>query len=549
MNIPNILEKSKYNGYLCKKCNSIPIIQIIPKENNDKILSACKCHKHYENIETFIKNKYSKNEIDINGISKDSLNKFEDVMNVDINSIKLKFEKAKKDLYENADDLRNKIIKLFEEKIKEVNEIYEKYILRNKIIINVLEQIIESYELIKDNPSNIQNLLNNCIFDNRFRISSLLEIFKNSLDDILKKLKNYFKEELIISNSICSKSIKKEKLSNNFYCTINNFIEIDKDICAWCSKNKSYITVMNPNKADSFNLNYIAHIRYVNCIIKSNSNNIISCGDDGLIKIWPIINGDFINKYIKKDGVEASKIIDINLTPLITFTNENKDLKKIEKMINTQGDQILAHSPKTIFLFKYIINEHTAELNLINLYEYALTPERKLPYKFLNDIIDIVSIERDKKEIIALCMKSCIHFLTLPNFEVITTINVKSKCKNTLIQISQNEILIVDNVNYLKIIDLNNWKTKLTTKKSSSINQILKLNDETIIYGGFEGIKRCMMKSMENLPDIIQLLEDNDDYYYDEYYRDDIVCLSQLENGAIIACFQNGMIQSFKLYI
>ena len=170
MNIPNIIEKSKYNGYLCKKCKSIPIIQIIPKENNDKILSACKCHKHYENIETFIKNKYSKNEIDINGISKDSLNKFEDVMNVDINSIKLKFEKAKKDLYENADDLRNKIIKLFEEKIKEVNEIYEKYILRNKIIINVLEQIIESYELIKDNPSNIQNLLNNCIFDNRFRI-------------------------------------------------------------------------------------------------------------------------------------------------------------------------------------------------------------------------------------------------------------------------------------------------------------------------------------------------------------------------------------------
>ena len=96
---------------------------------------------------------------------------------------------------------------------------------------------------------------------------------------------------------------------------------------------------------------------------------------------------------------------------------------------------------------------------------------------------------------------------------------------------------------------MNKWKTKLTTKKFSSINQLLKLSDETIIYGGLEGIKRCMMKSMENLPDIIQLVEDNDDYYYDEYYRDDIVCLSQLENGAIIACFQNGMIQSFKLYI
>ena len=549
MNIPNIIEKSKYNGYLCKKCNSIPIIQIIPKENNTKILSACKCHKQYENIEIFIKNKSLKNEIDINAISKDPINKIEDDINVDINSIKFKFDKAKKDLYENSDDLKNKIIKLFEEKIKEVNDIYEKYIGRNKIIINVIEQIIKSYELIKDNPSNIQNLLNNCIFDNRFRISSLLETFKNSVDDILKKLRNYFKEELIISNSICSKSIKKEKLANNFYCTINNFIEIDEDICAWCSKYKSYITVMNPNKKDSFNLNYIAHIRYVNCITKSNTNNIISCGDDGFIKIWPIINEDFINKQFKKGGVETSKIIDINLTPLLTFTNENKDLKKIEKMINIKDGQFLAHSPKTIFLFKYIIKENTSELNLANLYEYTLTPERKLSYSFLNDIIDIVPIEKDKKEIIALCMKSYIHFLSLPNFEVISTINVKSMRKNSLIQINPSEILIVDNVYYLKIIDLKNWKTKLTNKKSSSINQLLKLNDETIIYAGYEGIKRCMMKTMENLPDIIQLVDDNDDYYYDQYYRDDIVCLSQLKNGTIIACFQNGTIQSFKLYI
>ena len=167
----------------------------------------------------------------------------------------------------------------------------------------------------------------------------------------------------------------------------------------------------------------------------------------------------------------------------------------------------------------------------------------------MNDIIDIVPIEKDKKEIIALCMKSYIHFLSLPNFEVITTINVKSMCKNALIQINPSEILIVDNVYYLKIIDLKNWKTKLTNKKSSSINQLLKLNDETIIYAGYEGIKRCMMKTMENLPDIIQLVDDNDDYYYVEYYRDDIVCLSQLNNGTIIACFQNGTIQSFKLYI
>jgi hypothetical protein len=136
--------------------------------------------------------------------------------------------------------------------------------LNNNSIIQIIEQLIKSYELINDNPSNIQNLSNNYIFDIRFKISSLLENFKNYLDDISDKLKNYFKEELIVSSSICKKSIKKEKLTNNFHCAVNNFIEIDKDICACCSKYKSYITIMNPNKKYSYNLNYIAHIKYVN---------------------------------------------------------------------------------------------------------------------------------------------------------------------------------------------------------------------------------------------------------------------------------------------
>ena len=146
-------------------------------------------------------------------------------------------------------------------------------------------------------------------------------------------------------------------------------------------------------------------------------------------------------------------------------------------------------------------------------------------------------------------MKSYIHFLNLPNFDLITTINVKSMKNNCLIQINKNEILIVDNIYYLKIIDMNSWKIKLNIKKSSSINILLKLFDGTILYSGFDGIKRFNMKTMEDLPDLLKLNDDIDDYYYDEYFRDDIIHLSQLKNGTIIACFQNGMIKSFKLDI
>lgn len=546
----NINDNSKYDGYFCKKCKSIPIIQIILKNSITKILSACKCHKHYENIESFKKNKSLKEKIEISKISNEPiyLNYHKDI-NIDINSIKSKYDKDKKELFQKSNELKNKIIKLYEEKINHVEKMLDKYIKRNNIIIEVIDKIIKSYEMMKDNPSNVQNLLNNCVFDNRFKINSLLEVFKTSLDDISKKLENYFEEELIISNSIVNRSIKKEKLTNNNYCEISNFIEINKNICAWCSKYKSYITVMNPNKRDSYNLNFIADLKYVNCMIKSSSNNLISIGNDGFIKIWPLIDDEFIDKEIKKEDNDKIKIIDVNLKPLLEFKDETKEIKKIERMVNFKGDKFIANAPRRIFLFKYIINSTKAELQLINYYEYALTQIKKVEYKFLNDIVDIIPIEKDNKEILALSMKNYIHFLNIPNFELINTINVKNISKNCLLQINSNEILIVDNINYLKIIDINTSQTKLAIKSSSSINILLKSPDDTIIYSGFDGIKRCLIKTMENLPDLIQLTEDNEYYYYDDYYRDNIVCLAQLKNGTIIACYQNGMIQSFKLDI
>ena len=551
MSIQNINDKSKYDGYFCKKCNSIPLIQIIPKDNITKILSACKCHKQYENIETFIQNKSLKEKIDINKISNQAINNFFKETEIDIKTIKQKFEKAKNDLLQSSNELKNKLIKLYKEKIKEVDELYNKYIKRNNIIIEVLEKIIESNELIKNNPSNIQNLLNNCIFENRFRINSLLETFKKNLEEISKKLGNYFKQELIVSHSIIDRSIKKEKLTDNFYCAINNFIEIDDNICAWCSKYKSYISIMSPFTKDSHILNFISHIKYINCMMKANCNNLISSGDDGFIKIWPLIDTEFINLNLKKgkNDIKSNKVIDINIEPILRYSNEYKDMKKLEKLINLKDNQFLAHSTQTIFLFKYSIKENKAEINLLYYYEYSLTPTKNVSYKFLNDIVDIEPIIKDKKEIIALCMKSYIHFLNLPNFDLITTINVKSMKNNRLIQINKNEILIVDNIYYLKIIDMNSWKIKLNIKKSSSINILLKLFDGTILYSGFDGIKRFNMKTMEDLPDLLKLNDDIDDYYYDEYFRDDIIHLSQLKNGTIIACFQNGMIKSFKLDI
>ena len=97
------------------------MMDISAKNSGAKILSACKCHKQYENIETFIKNKSLKDKIDFNEISKEPINELESDFNIDIKTIKSKYEEAKKDLFESSTELNYKLINLFEYKLKEVN--------------------------------------------------------------------------------------------------------------------------------------------------------------------------------------------------------------------------------------------------------------------------------------------------------------------------------------------------------------------------------------------------------------------------------------------
>ena len=65
------MNESKFSEYFCKKWQNIPLIQIIPSENNINIFSSYKYNKKYQIIDSFIKNNYYKDIIEINKISKD----------------------------------------------------------------------------------------------------------------------------------------------------------------------------------------------------------------------------------------------------------------------------------------------------------------------------------------------------------------------------------------------------------------------------------------------------------------------------------------------
>ena len=103
---------------------------------------------------------------------------------------------------------------------------------------------------------------------------------------------------------------------------------------------------------------------------------------------------------------------------------------------------------------------------------------------------------------------------------------------------------------FLNIYFLNNFLLKLKINTYNDSDYFLNLNDGTFIFSCFEGIKRYLIKTMEELPQIIKLNSnyDYDDDYYDycdynyQDYCEKIVYLYKLKDGRIASCYKNGNI-------
>ena len=530
------MEEIKYSGYYCSKCNFIPLIKIIQKNNNIKVFSSCKCHNQYENIESFLKHKYKKDIININKINKESPNNYHNTLSFEkenLESIIQKFNKEKIKVLEQGINIKNQLIELFQKKIEEVNQMYLKYSEKNNKIIVIIEQLIQSYELLKDNKSNILNILNNCKWKENLKIN-YFERYKN-LETLTKDIENYFCNKYIVSNLDISESLEN---IYSYYSPnkIKSFVELNDEICAFNSEYNNKITLLNLNKFNKEFFTFKAYDNNIEYIIKSSVNNIISIGDNNIIKIWPKFERNMLSEVRNKNiNNEDNKTINykekeysFNLNPLIEYNIEIKE--NVIKLISLKENRFLiALKSNIILLFKYSINN----IEIIQKYEYK-------NHNYFNDIF---VFESEIVEMIAVNDNSNIYFFELENFRFIKSIPLKFIDKNNLIQINSKEILIGDGYNF-HIIILNFLNTKLTMKNQEKKLYLLNLNDGTFIQSTGDKIKRYFIKTMEELP----LLEQNDNYEdnYDDTldynnYNDDIIYyLYKLNDGRIVTFHNNG---------
>lgn len=536
-----MIETQYYNGYFCAKCSIIPLIQIIPKINNVNILSFCKCHKQYEDIDIFIKNYYQK-DIPIDKISNiDIKPMIQGIKEADISSIVEKFNKTKEEMENHSKEIKEKIINAkISINSENINDYYEKYNLINNKIISLLHQFYDAYKIIKDNKSIILNIYNNSSFNTNYKKAPNDYLLKSYPDPYFKQSIQYYSNEYIISES----SIP-EQLKCKFYYspsnTVNCFIEINNKIYASNVRKNPNIILYNLNDINSkLKISFKAHEDNVNWIIKTNNNNLISCGGDGFIKLWPAIPDNIFDEIdqSKKDEKNPN-LINYEINPIICHKSELNDMKNIKKMIYIKENSFIALTDNSLLLFNYTINDGNDKENNISLV-------KKLDIK----MIDIIVIEKKNNEkIISGYSNDKLYLINLENLDVSQSLEING-CpeKNCIIQLNENEIMISqkDPKPNLIVVDINNMKIKFTYGNNKYTDYLYKLQDGTVIQSGPEGIWRFMISNYKELPVLYKPFNDTEfDYPYECYEK--ISCLAELDNGYLMKCVVVGKMEVCNL--
>ena len=507
--------ENKKGYYYCPKCNTIPLIHILPKKDNIKVYVVCKCDKKFISYDQFNKNFYheKKNENIIN--LKEDIEQDENI-NIE-EKIKL-YHELKEEINKFNLELKNNIICHYQNKIKEIEKYYEDNKNMNDKLEILLNRLISNYESDNKNGSNINNILYNTNL-NKYYKRKLSNFKIENLNDMTfisyeREAKNYYINQHIISPDV--NEFKTIKFLSGHDDSVNCFLEMNKNIGVSCSRD-SYIIFYNLTEMKQL-LKFKAHKGGVNYIININSNNLISCGEDSTIKIWPLINE---SEYINNNKKE------VEIKPIFELVTE----EKIKKLIDIGENKILTCSNKGIYIFEYINN---------NKDEQKLNLFKNLKKDKINDI---VLFKRENEKLIIGYTGKEVFVVDLAELKILNEIKCEGPYwQNCLTQIN-NEEVIYGNNKELYIINIKKGKIKLTKSTSGYINSIFKLKDGSIIRGERDGIRRFTKNTLDELPPLIEPYDD----YDDNHEAENLNYLCELNNGKIILCYRNSTIKIGKL--
>ena len=515
-----------YTGYYCKKCKIIPLIKLNKTDNKDiKYMVKCKCNINYLSFEEIHKKYYIKN-LDPKYIINEKL--INDIENDD--SLLLKIKEIITKIKNNNKQLllmKNTILNFFNEKMKEIEYLYNKTIKINENLEKLILILIKSYEYLNFNYSNIKNIkyqtnINLLDINNKYPLIDE-RIFNKSIQnsiDLLDEILPNAKEELE----------ELEKKSNGFQNYVKD-LKTNNNQLFLQSIDSIYIYLIN-------DLNSYVEISLPS-IIKfdiDKQNNIICLFPD-CIKIFSEINYEQI-KALEKENKIIDNFPKLDVKPIIII--KNKKMKY---------DNLIYLDDEKDKINRLICNDKAC----INILEYDLSTKS-------SDVIYSFKFELFKDEIIKYNNKALLLFNSL-NISLFDLSKLKITEKldiyfdeeyiitGTLI--SDEELLISQN-NIIYIIKLKNLQIKLKVGYEDEITHIFQLKDKSIIICFLECAKRYSPKTFEMMSIFYSCYDCGDYDKYSEKYIYNYIYITkaiQLSDTKIVILLEDGECSLQKLTI
>ena len=510
------MEDNKINEikplFICKKCNSIPLIELVPKEPELKILLKCKCyHQQLIKQEIFFKYYYNNNHMDIETDN-------QEIKNEKIKSLIKTYEEYKNNYKKNLLKTKEEINKRLMELMKNIELLIDANQKYNDNIDKIIQIIIKNYKLNPDIDTNKENVIKN------IQINSYLydfNSFKKEFDFsvLTKKIKSNLKDYYLITGDKYQKykSFQKEDF----------IIELDKNIFASVVKNE-LIKLFNINNIYDF-IEIDTNITNDTLLIDEKKRYLISVEDNFFVKFRDL--SQIINRF--SDQNYMNKDISLSLLPLYEFKHDSLILN----LINLENNLLAILDDTSINIYKYDVNKkHSEKIKalIIKADKYNLSkPFLKL-------------IKRKENNFICNYNNSILNIYEIPTLIIKNEIKIPHQYNSKVIyeQINENELIIGDK-NLLKIINIDNNSISFSKKINFEIMSIKLLKDNTILIGGRSELKRLYMKTLEELPCLISFDEDKYDYDYDDDYggyfltninrhENDVLFINELSDGKIM---------------
>lgn len=486
------------DSFYCLKCETIPLIELAPKENELKILTSCQCHRQLLKSRPFFKNYYNPDKYQLKSEFEEGDPKSY------INKLIQNYYDYKDKFINNSNRIKQEAINIYKTAIQRIEEAFEVNRKINDKIDKIIQILINAY---KSNPVelvNKKNIILNLQLNTNINIGSLNFDYISSA---VNKIQNYFKNNYLIMS-------KSFKITNTFSNT-KELIEIKKDLFAVKFQDK-YIKIMK-NKSNNKWISLKSNIEINKLLIDRTNDYLISLDKEQSIKFWDI-------KEIEKRFNDAKENEFVDIIPLYEFQHKNKILE----LITMENNILCGCEERKLFTYKYDINQKTHNLmKSINV---------------VNTLQNLTQIKRKEKNFLCCKDDNYLILLEIPQLTEINRIKI-GKWKNELCyyeQIYENEIIIgIDRC--LKILNLDTFTITLSKKINMEIRCIKKLKDTSILVGGRKIVKRFSIQTFEELPQLIVFDQDNSDS--DEDYgigsgvldlTKDVQRIKELSNGNIM---------------